>query len=68
MFETNLPSTQVKEPFSKKDIDSIRDNFTDSEQNKIFYKNTRERYSKQEVAADSKGKARSTNRGNQENE
>ena len=39
MFGTDLPSTRAKNPFSRKDIDLIKDNFTESEQSKILYEN-----------------------------
>ncbi|CAL2092879.1 amidohydrolase family protein [Tenacibaculum sp. 190524A02b] len=46
MFGTDLPSTRAKYPFSFKDIKIIRDNFTVSEQENIFYKNSIEWYNK----------------------
>ena len=55
MFGTDLPSTRAKEPFSKKDIDLIKDNFTESEQSRIFYENAYEWYNKHKTIANSKG-------------
>lgn len=46
MFGTDLPSTRAKIPFSKKDIDLIRNNFTESEQHKIFFENAYEWYNR----------------------
>ncbi|WP_034042956.1 amidohydrolase family protein [Wocania ichthyoenteri] len=46
MFGTDLPSTRAKIPFSIKDLKLIKDNFSDNEQKKIFYKNAIEWYSK----------------------
>ena len=46
MFGTDLPSTRAKIPFTVKDIELIKENFTASEQENIFYKNAEEWYIK----------------------
>ncbi len=46
MFGTDLPSTRAITPFSTKDINLIRDNFTEDEQRKILFKNAFEWYNK----------------------
>lgn len=44
MFGTDLPSTRAKVPFSDKDVEVIRDNFSTDELERIFYKNALEFY------------------------
>ncbi len=63
---TDLPSTRAKKPFSKINIDLIKDNFTASDQNKIFYKNAYEWHDEQKTTTKSKT-TRTANRGNEEN-
>ncbi len=46
MFGTDLPSTRAKIPFSEKDIDLITQNFSESEQEHLFYKNAVKWYRK----------------------
>ncbi|MDY0779770.1 amidohydrolase family protein [Tenacibaculum sp. IB213877] len=46
LFGTDLPSTRAKTPFSIKDIQLIKDNFTTTEQENIFYNNAVEWYQK----------------------
>lgn len=46
MFGTDLPSTRSNIPFNFKDIDLIKKNFTKLEQENIFFKNSKEWYSK----------------------
>ena len=46
LFGTDLPSTRASRPFSAMDIDLIRDNFTLTEQENIFYKNAKAWYFK----------------------
>ncbi len=46
MFGTDLPSTRAKRPFSEDDIKLIKDHFTDTQCNHIFYQNAQEWYSK----------------------
>ncbi len=46
MFGTDLPSTRAKIPFTVKDINLIKENFTKFEQNKIFYENAYQWYNK----------------------
>lgn len=46
MFGTDLPSTRAQTPFSKRDIDLIKNNFTIDEQNRIFFENAYEWYHK----------------------
>lgn len=46
MFGTDLPSTRAQIPFSKRDVDLIKNNFYTEEQNKIFYENARAWYTK----------------------
>lgn len=45
MFGTDLPSTRAKIPFAVKDIELIKENFTEHEQQNIFYNNAKEFYS-----------------------
>ena len=44
MFGTDLPSTRANIPFSEKDIQVIKDNFSESEQQKIFFENAHQWY------------------------
>lgn len=46
MFGTDLPSTRAKIPFSVRDIQLIKENFTAAEQENIFYKNAMDWYLK----------------------
>lgn len=46
MFGTDLPSTRAKIPSTVKDIELIKENFTVSEQENIFYRNSEEWYLK----------------------
>ena len=46
MFGTDLPSTRASIPFSIKDIELIKENFTELEQQNIFYRNSEEWYIK----------------------
>lgn len=46
MFGTDLPSTRAKSTFSARDINLIKDNFTEFEQHKIFFANASEWYSR----------------------
>lgn len=46
MFGTDLPSTRAKKPFTVKDIQLIKENFTIPEQERIFYTNSEELYLK----------------------
>ena len=46
MFGTDLPSTRAKAPFTMKDVELINNNFTELEQQNIFYKNAEEWYVK----------------------
>lgn len=46
IFGTDLPSTRAAVPFSLKDIDLINSNFSENEQEKIFYSNAKEWYGK----------------------
>ncbi len=46
LFGTDLPSTRASRPFSAMDIALIRDNFTLTEQENIFYKNAKAWYFK----------------------
>ncbi len=46
MFGTDLPSTRAATPFTIKDVELIKDNFTEPEQQNIFYKNAEEWYVK----------------------
>ncbi len=46
MFGTDLPSTRAKTPFTVRDINLIKENFTKFEQNKIFYENAYQWYNK----------------------
>lgn len=44
MFGTDLPSTRAKIPFTYKDVQLIKDNFSPEEQDNIFYNNAFEWY------------------------
>ncbi|HWL54565.1 MAG TPA: amidohydrolase family protein [Chthoniobacteraceae bacterium] len=44
MFGTDLPSTRAKVPFSDRDVQRIRDNFSEEEMANIFDRNAREWY------------------------
>jgi len=44
LFGTDLPSTRAKIPFSYADIQLVRDNFSEVEQENIFYKNAQAWY------------------------
>lgn len=44
MFGTDLPSTRANFPFTVKDVKLIQDNFTEIEQQNLFYKNAEEWY------------------------
>lgn len=46
MFGTDLPSTRANIPFSVKDVELIKENFTELEQQNIFYRNSEEWYIK----------------------
>lgn len=46
MFGTDLPSTRAKTPFTVKDIELIKENFSDSEQKRILYQNAVDWYVK----------------------
>lgn len=46
MFGTDLPSTRAKIPFSVRNIQLIKENFTAAEQENIFYKNAMDWYLK----------------------
>lgn len=46
MFGTDLPSTRARTPFTLKDVALIKNNFTELEQQNIFYKNAEEWYTK----------------------
>lgn len=46
MFGTDLPSTRAKTPFTFRDVGLVKDNFTELEQQNIFYKNAEECYVK----------------------
>lgn len=46
LFGTDLPSTRAKTPFSEKDISIILENFSEAEQEHIFYKNALKWYQK----------------------
>lgn len=46
MFGTDLPSTRAKTPFSMKDVQLIKEHFTLTEQENIFYKNAMDWYLK----------------------
>lgn len=46
MFGTDLPSTRAQTPFTVKDVELIKDNFTELEQQNIFYQNAVEWYTK----------------------
>ena len=46
MFGTDLPSTRAKTPFSKLDIQRIKENFNEDDQERIFYKNAVKWYKK----------------------
>lgn len=45
MFGTDLPSTRAKTSFTVKDIELIKENFTELEQENIFHNNAKEFYS-----------------------
>lgn len=45
MFGTDLPSTRAKVPFSNKDLQLLKDNFSDSDLSKILYENALDWYS-----------------------
>lgn len=44
LFGSDLPSTRAKRPFSSTDIAVIKENFTTSQQEKIFYQNAKQFY------------------------
>ncbi len=46
MFGTDLPSTRAARPFSLNDVKLIRENFSEKDQQKIFYKNAFDLYHK----------------------
>ncbi len=46
MFGTDLPSTRAQIPFSIRDVDLIKNNFTIAEQKKIFFENAYRWYTK----------------------
>lgn len=46
MFGTDLPSTRAKTPFSEKDLQLVRNNFSTEELKKVFYQNASEWYKK----------------------
>lgn len=46
MFGTDLPSTRAQNPFTLKDVERIKNNFTEAEQQKIFSTNAQEWYLK----------------------
>ncbi|GAA3626728.1 amidohydrolase family protein [Flavivirga jejuensis] len=46
MFGTDLPSTRAQIPFTMKDVELIKNNFTEPEQQNLFYKNSLEWYIK----------------------
>jgi len=46
MFGTDLPSTRAKTPFSFKDIELIKDNFSTAELENIFHKNSQDWYNR----------------------
>lgn len=46
MFGTDLPSTRAKIPFTKADLDKVRDNFSDRDQALILFQNGYDRYNK----------------------
>jgi predicted TIM-barrel fold metal-dependent hydrolase len=46
MFGTDLPSTRAKVPFSDKDVQLVKDNFSQEELERIFYGNAWEWYSR----------------------
>lgn len=46
MFGTDLPSTRAQVPFSEKDLNLIRENFSEAAQKKILFENASEWYSK----------------------
>jgi len=46
MFGTDLPSIRANIPFTTGDLNLIRTNFSESDQNKILYQNAFEWYNK----------------------
>jgi len=46
MFGSDLPSTRTKVPFSKNDIELIKNNFSENEQKRILFENAYEWYNK----------------------
>ncbi|WP_313385466.1 hypothetical protein [Chishuiella sp.] len=46
IFVTDLPSTRAKITFSRTDIKLIKNHFSESEQNAIFYENAEKWYEK----------------------
>jgi len=46
MFGTDLPSTRAKIPFTVRDLEIIKDNFSEDEQRRIFYENAIDWYMK----------------------
>ncbi|MBW1619058.1 MULTISPECIES: amidohydrolase family protein [Empedobacter] len=49
MFGTDLPSTRAKIPFSDKDVQRVKENFSADELENIFYNNAFEWYSRVEI-------------------
>jgi predicted TIM-barrel fold metal-dependent hydrolase len=51
MFGTDLPSTRAKVPFSDRDVQLVKENFSPGEQENIFYRNAWEWYLKKGTAS-----------------